>query len=391
MRVSEIMLGKGFGGAERTFVDLVVSLVEAGHQVQAILEPRGAAYRKLHDYAASLAVSQGGARLDPSGVDQVDAREADDCARGMMTLTPVRVRGAWDVWAAAMIRRSLARFGPEIVHGHLARGSHLGGRAARALRIPMVSKLHNDVKLHYYRHVDHFQVTTAHQRQYLLDHGVEGHRVTQIPNFSRTPPRVDDHLGMWGSAAVEHGGEPRPLTMVGLGRLVHKKGFDVVLEALARLRVRNPRLTFELAGDGPERASLEERCALLGLRDAVVFHGWVDDVAEFLDRGDLFVLPSRDEPFGIVVIEAMARALPIIATRTDGPLEILDCSCAWLCDFDNVTDLERALAAALESSDERVARAKTACERYRLRYHVDVVVPRLVDWYGEVIAASRAR
>jgi glycosyltransferase involved in cell wall biosynthesis len=108
-----------------------------------------------------------------------------------------------------------------------------------------------------------------------------------------------------------------------MGRFVAKKGFDTFIGALRRLHANGVMFRAVLAGDGPERAALQRLAAESGLGDALSFPGWVSDKPAFFAGIDLFCLPSQHEPFGIVLIEAMAHALPIVATDSEGPMEIL--------------------------------------------------------------------
>lgn len=136
-----------------------------------------------------------------------------------------------------------------------------------------------------------------------------------------------------------------------------------------------------LAGDGPCREALLDQIQRLGIADRVDLVGWIEDVGGLLAEADVFVLPSRVEPFGIVLLEAMACGIPIVASRTDGPLDVLDDTTAWLCAVDDVSDLTRAMEQAGASASERLARAEAALGRYRARYHEDVVLPRLLAFY----------
>ncbi len=116
-----------------------------------------------------------------------------------------------------------------------------------------------------------------------------------------------------------------------LGRHVPQKGFDTLLEAMARLGAPGPEPAgprprrLLLAGDGPERPALEARARALGLADRVRFLGVTDrpTTAALFAGADLFVLPSRHEPFGIVSLEAMAAGTPVVATRVGGVAEIV--------------------------------------------------------------------
>lgn len=113
-----------------------------------------------------------------------------------------------------------------------------------------------------------------------------------------------------------------PPTIVGVGRLVESKGFDVVLLALTLL----PGVRFILAGDGPARAPLESLAARLGVADRVDFRGAIhpDTVPALMNEGDLIVMPSRwREPFGLVAVQAALMGRALVASRTGGIPEIL--------------------------------------------------------------------
>jgi glycogen(starch) synthase len=124
---------------------------------------------------------------------------------------------------------------------------------------------------------------------------------------------------------------PRPVAVpfdrfvLGLGRVVAKKGFDLLLEAFARLVPRWPGLGLVLAGDGPARGGLAAQAARLGLADRVHFAGALGraEVAWAMDAAEVFVLPSRLEPFGIVVLEALRAGRPVVVSSRGGAGEIV--------------------------------------------------------------------
>lgn len=113
----------------------------------------------------------------------------------------------------------------------------------------------------------------------------------------------------------------RPAAIVAMGRLSREKGFDVLIEAFARVTNRDATLT--IAGEGPERAALEAQIGSLGLAGRVHLPAFMEP-AQLCVRARLCVIPSRTEPFGTVAVEALAAGLPIVATRCAGPREILD-------------------------------------------------------------------
>ena len=341
MRIVQVMLAEGLGGAERYFVDLSLALARRGHEVLAVCHPRFRQRRLL------------------AGVPN-------------LTVKLVHAWGSWDWFAVRSLRKTIGAFAPAVLHTHLARATHLAGRAASG--VPLIVKTHNLIDLKYYRHVDRFISTTNAQRDHLLRHGVDEASIQVIPNFS-------------AARVVAIDGRPAhlPPVVVAYGRLVAKKGFDVLLRAFRKLRDEGHRdIRLLIGGDGPELPHLRALAADLGLLDGIAFAGWIDDVGEFLARGDVFALPSRDEPFGIAVLEAMAAGCPIVATRTAGPLEILDEATAWLVSIGTVDELAAALRQALADAELRQERARLAQRCFVERYSEAAVVPRIEALYAQL-------
>ncbi|MES1956379.1 group 1 glycosyl transferase [Salinisphaera hydrothermalis EPR70] len=114
-----------------------------------------------------------------------------------------------------------------------------------------------------------------------------------------------------------------PPVIVAVGKLSVQKGFDTLLKAFARVySKKNVRLV--ILGEGQERQNLEALRHDLGLDDVVDLPGWVDNPSAFMYRADMFVLSSRWEGLGNVLIEAMACGCPVVATDCPhGPAEIL--------------------------------------------------------------------
>lgn len=336
MKICQVMLARGFGGAERLFVDLCHALAARGHEVTAVCHPRGAAATMLREGSG-------------------------------LSVETVRAAGSWDWLAAHRLRARFAARRPQVVHAHLARAAHLAGRAARSLGVPVIAKTHNYVDLKYYRNVDRFVATTVDQKNYLEREGVAADRIDVIPNFSSMPPAT--------SVAGPDG------ELAAVGRLVPKKGMDVLLRALARLSGEGVEPGLRIAGDGSEMEALTRLAQSLGIGARVQFAGFRADVPAFLAGASLFVLPSLDEPFGIAVIEAMACGIPIVATATPGPRAILRDDEAWLVPPGDEPALAAAIRTALRSPAERRARAERALGHFRSEFAEAAVVPKLVALY----------
>ncbi|WKZ85940.1 glycosyltransferase family 4 protein [Ralstonia pickettii] len=114
-------------------------------------------------------------------------------------------------------------------------------------------------------------------------------------------------------------------TVLAVGRLVHAKGFDVLLNAWAIVAQHAPEWKLMIAGEGEERRALETLRDQLGLRDSVTLPGVASDITQAYAQASIFCLSSRYEGFGLVLIEAMAFGLPIVSTACEtGPRELLE-------------------------------------------------------------------
>src|SRR5438874_412013 len=144
--------------------------------------------------------------------------------------------------------------------------------------------------------------------------------------------------------------------------------------------------TLVLAGDGPERDLAEQEVDRLKLRGDVRFLGKVDQVAELLRGGDLFLLPSASESFGLSALEAMACGVPVVATRQGGlPEVVVDGETGYLAAVGAVDEMtERALAVLQDgATHERMRRAAAA---RALEFSTERVVPRYEALYQDVLA-----
>ncbi len=348
MRITQIMLSRGFGGAERSFVDMALALAARGHEVQAICR---AGFSKKHL------------------LENIPH----------LHLETIRVGGEQDFLMPGRIASLIEKFGSEVLHTQLKRAAWHGGRAAHREGIPVVSKLHNYVTLHRYKYVHTLVATTEDQHQYALNKGWPVDRVRVIPNFSRVSP-VEQVRARTDA----------PIRIISYGRLVHKKGFDLLLKAFRAVLDSGVQAELILGGDGLDRAKLRGLCEKLALDESVRFVGWIDDVQKALDRADLFVLPSRDEPFGIVMLEAMARGVPIVSTRSQGPSQVLSEKTAFFADIDSAEALTAALLAALENPERADRKAAAALELYRSTYHENAVLPQMEELYRTLVEAGRS-
>jgi glycosyltransferase involved in cell wall biosynthesis len=138
------------------------------------------------------------------------------------------------------------------------------------------------------------------------------------------------------------------------GRLARQKGFDVLLDAFARLRIDFPGAVLSIAGEGPERDSLTAQCDRLNIADAVQFLGFVNNPYPMMRTADLFVLASRYEGFPNVALEAVACGAPVVATDCPGGTRdvVVPGVTGWLARPGDSEHLAQMMAAALGNRRE---------------------------------------
>lgn len=186
----------------------------------------------------------------------------------------------------------------------------------------------------------------------------------------------------------------KPLRILTVGRLVEKKGIEILLAALAELRQANIRAHYSIVGDGPLRDSLNLLAKNLGIADHVTFHGWQphDSVIKLMYEHDVLVAPSitstdgDQEGIPVTLIEGMASGLPVISTFHSGIPELIHDGISGVLVPERDPD---ALAAALlrissQPSDfyEMANRARHIVER---EYDLDALNDRLIWHYRRTL------
>ena len=295
----------GFGGIERYMVKLAGEIAAAGHELIVV------APQMPGDAAFDAALPYPVIRFPFSGHAQADAAHIWIARVAEATVKAHRIAKDKCTIASSWIRSGVAcAMLPKAVRGELAIIAH--GSEVLSQRHP-------------------------------------AKRAIMRATFARADVRVANSAftaailkaaGVRGEAVLARCGvEPRPLrrqtaaapTILSVGRLVRRKGFDKTLEAMARLSLRFPTLRYEIVGVGPDEAYLRQLAHDLGVAPRVRFLGDVSDaeLQEAYSRAWCFSLPTRRvggdvEGFGIVYLEAAMAALPSIGGKHSGAEDAID-------------------------------------------------------------------
>ncbi|MCI0752390.1 glycosyltransferase [Teichococcus vastitatis] len=341
MRIAQIMAGARVGGAEGFYERLTLALHRAGDVVLPVIR---------RDPARAARLAEGGA-------------------------APLQLRfgGPLDLLTTPRLGLALRRFRPDVAVAWMNRGA---GKAPRG-PWPLVGRLGGYYDLKYYRHCDHLVGNTRDLAGWIAAQGWPAERTHYLPNF------VAEMGGVAPAALDLPAGAP---VLLGLGRLHRNKGFDTLLRALPAI----PGAMLLLAGEGPERSSLESLATELGVAHRARFLGWRQDTAALLAACDVFVCSSRHEPLGNMVIEAWSARRPVVAVAAQGPSELIrDGETGLLVPQDRPESLAAAILALLADPGRRAALA----EGGRAAYAADFAeAPVLARWRGflQGIAASRS-
>lgn len=242
--------------------------------------------------------------------------------------------------------------------------------------------------------VDGYIAITREIRECLEKDGVAPDRVWEVPNFIdfqdfRRPDPAERAelrraLGFEGRTVV-----------LASGRLVPRKNGDVLVRAFAKARARpgvadaRPLLVF--CGDGPEREAWEAIAREVGVHEDVRFDGFCDDMPRRLGAADVLALVSTIEGSPNALLEGLAMGLACVASEIAGALEIIDPGeNGLLVGVRDEASLTDALARVLSDAPLRAALGEEAARRMRAERALEVVAPRYLPIYEELMARARS-
>jgi glycosyltransferase involved in cell wall biosynthesis len=191
---------------------------------------------------------------------------------------------------------------------------------------------------------------------------------------------------------VERRANKRPAEILTVGRVTPVKGQALLIEALARLLERGIEARLTLVGDGPQLPDLRALAQQFGVSDRVTFAGAVgqNEIRSYYGRADVFALPSFAEGIPVVLIEAMATGLPIVASRITGIPELVTEGTSGLLAVPGRLDqLVEALAGLLTApSDARAAMGRAGRDTVAAEFDLERTAQQLLDIFTELIPSA---
>lgn len=363
-----------FAGPERYIVELARPLVKEGFNLQAV-----ALYRRQPSMPVEHPLIAGKQGFFKAW--QVDDPHLFDCNLIQQLL------------------KILEKARPALLHAHDYKANLVTLLASRKQSIPCVATVHlhtqTDWKLQFYRVLDlailrafdHVILVSGALQSGLLRGSLAAGRVTVIANgidaqafagqVNSDPVVTREALGLADGQLI----------ILAIGRLTTQKGFEYLIQAAPTVKAKRPQAHFLVAGDGPERARLEHLAAALGIADSVTWLGHREDVANLMATADVVVLPSVREGTPYVLLEALALARPVVATRVGGiPDVVRDGQTGLLVPPRDPAALTRAITWMLDHPAEAAIMGVCGRDLVEREFSAETMARRTAAVYREVLA-----
>src|SRR5436309_2563470 len=357
MRILQICSAREIGGGERHMIDLANALARRGHEVFAAISPSS----QLKDELTELPLAN---------------------------IVELPMRNSFNLSTAVKLARFVRKSRIEIVHAHIARDYPLAALAAGRGKARLVLTRHvlfplNRIHRLTLRRVKRIiavsnAVAESLRARHMFreDQIVVIHNGIDVERFARTASRAKSSENL----------------RVGMvGHLAPIKGQEDFIRAAAIVCANRSDVEFIIAGEdkspvGENRRVLDGLIGEMGLSKRVLLLGWTNDIAELLSTLDIFVSPSRSEPFGLSIVEAMAAGTPIVATQSEGAREIIDPGMTGqLVPIADVPAMSDAISTLLENRSARESLAANALQSVRERFSLDRMVEATESVYRQAL------
>lgn len=293
--------------------------------------------------------------------------------------------------------------GADLIHTHGYKGNILFSLMPRALRqVPMVTTLHGYTwtggltRMYFYQKLD--AMCLRRSDQVVLVNGA----MTNHP-FLRGKRNIPFKVIENGIAVSRRGDRPaggelrsdiidfagKGFTIAAIGRLSREKGFDRLVEAVAGLVAAGKDIRLVIMGDGYLKGELFLKVNELGIADRVMFSGYVDGAGRYLPYFNLFAMSSLTEGLPMVLLEAMAAEVPIVATYVGGIPEVLDHGEGGvLVGAGDVGALKGGIEEVMDRPEAAARRTACALARVREVYSSRAMAERYSKIYADLLPAN---
>jgi len=364
MRILHISSAVNFGGGEKHIVDLCRGLYERGNETFVALRP----------------TNKWQSRLDflPEG-----------------NIFHVSIRNSFGVFSARRIGEFAREREIDIIHAHVARDyipASIASMASKRSKFVLTRHVLFPLKP-----FNRFALRNL-SRAIAVSSGVEEslrkvfpkQKIRTISNGIEIVPLSDEERGTTRKKFREFHGIPPVAPLVGtVGELTPLKGQRDFVLAAGEIAKTYPETRFVVVGldntaSKSFRRELKRLARVLNLEDRFVWLDWVDDLPALFASLDIYVSPSHTESFGIATLEAMAAGTPVVATRTDGSLELLRDE-QFLVPVENPVALAARISTMIEDEGRRRRISEVLKTRAVEEYSIEKMVESIESLYREVL------
>lgn len=306
--------------------------------------------------------------------------------------------GRLDFKTIFLIRNYVLHHGIKIIHTHDFKSDFYGYFVSTLNRIPIMATCHNwissDRKVSIYNHIDQFLLkyfdnvvaVSPSVNSILLGKHVSPEKIKIIPNgicldsYNNCNKRYENDLRREFRIPID-------CRIVGaVGRLSPEKGFTNLLRAATDVLKEYPSTYFMIVGDGPQKGELYDLASAVGIRENVVFTGIRNDMPEIYSLFDIFVIASFTEGLPMVLLEAMASHVPVIATKVGAIPQVLDHGVSGLLvEPGNIERLQEAMKLLLRNKEQAKSFARKAYERVSANFSSKVMANQYLDVYRRLL------
>lgn len=295
---------------------------------------------------------------------------------------------------AGLLAQQLKSKGISHIHNHIANSSCTVAMLAAALgKVPFSFTMHGP-------HI------FFEPRRWRLDEKIKRAKfVACIGYFCRSQGMIFAPIEHWSKMTIVRCGLDldlfQPVTHEGqgnrllyVGRLAVEKGLPVVLDSLSQLVATQPDITLTVVGDGADRPYLEQLTQDMGLQDQVEFVGYQSQAAvrNYLKETDIFVLPSFAEGIPVVLMEAMAMGVPVVATQIAGISELVEPGkSGYLVAPGKPESLAAAIAKLVTDADHRNQLGQCGRQKIEEEFNIKDTLHQLKTWFSAEDVTSLAR
>jgi len=322
---------------------------------------------------------------------------ADEILKSGIQVVNLGARDKWDVGAAGRLFRLLKRENIQILHSHLFHANLLGRIAGKMAGVPIIISTRHNVELggkgrellnrwtigcsdvtiavsEQVRDAEMRWMGLSPRRLVTIYNGIDIERFKNLDPKEANAFRHELHID-----------QDAPLIGV-IARFHRQKGHSILLDTSPSILDRFPSAKILLVGEGGTRVAIEEKVQKLGLSDFILPTGIRQDIPHVLSALDLFVLPSLWEGMPIVLLEAMAAGLPVVATRVGGVPELVeDGATGLLVPAHDPEALAKAIIALLQDRERAEAMGQAGRERVERYFSVERMVQQTEALYEELV------